>query len=118
MSFWVHRHLDSEVWTDATEFDPHLPKAIPTKGYPKLVVNALGIELEYASFNEAEHFLEVISKKNMQTSTQLSKLRGSSTGPNSHWLSRLPSKLKPWSKREKIIPVIKEAIHEFKSIYK
>ncbi|WP_432459287.1 hypothetical protein [Agarivorans sp. QJM3NY_25] len=114
LSFWVHKHLDSEVWSNATKFDPPLPRSIPCKGFPVLVINALGVELEFSSIEEAEHFLDIISKKNMPTSLQLSNLRGGSYGPNGHWLSRLPARLKPWVKREKIIPIIKGGIREFK----
>ncbi len=116
LSFWVHKHLDDEVWNNANQFDPPLPKAIPCKGYPLLVVNALGIELEFASVAEVVHFLNVISLKNMPTTQQLSRLRTELLGPNKHWLSRLPSDIKPWSKRERIIPIIKKALDEFKKI--
>ncbi len=117
LSFWVHKHLDHEVWIYAKKFEPSLPKAIPGKGFPVLVVNALGVELEFSSIDEAEHFLSVISRKNMPTSTQLSRQRTDKLGPNRHWLSRLPSKIKPWSKREKIIPIIERGISELKAIY-
>ena len=117
MSYWVHKQPDSEAWYRASKFDPPLPKAIPCKGYPVLVVNAFGIELEFASVEEAEHFLNVISRKNLPTSLQLSRDRVSNHGPNSHWLSRLPARLKPWSKRERLVPLIKESIANFKKIY-
>jgi hypothetical protein len=51
----------------------------------------------------------------MPTSTQLARERNVNYGPNGHWLSRLPAKLKPWSKREKIIPLVKEGLHGLKS---
>ncbi len=117
MSFWVHKHLDHEIWSYAKEFDPSLPNAIPCKGYPVLVVNALGVELKFASIVEAEHFLDVISQKNMPSTQQLSHERNEKFGPNRHWLSRLPSRIKPWSKREKIIPLIKYGIAGFKAVY-
>lgn len=117
LSFWVHRHLDNDLWSLASEFDPGLPKAIPLKGFPVLLVDALGIELRFSSIAEVEHFLEVISMKNMPTPLQLTKLRNASYGPNGHWLSRLPAKLKPWSKREKVIPIIKEGLSKLKAVY-
>ena len=114
LSFWVHKHVDHEVWIYAKKFEPELPKAIPGKGYPLLIVNVLGIELEFASVAEIEHFLTVISRKNMPTAQRLSRQRADNYGPNRHWLSRLPSGLKPWSKRERIIPIIENALNEFK----
>ncbi len=117
LSFWVHKHLDAEVWSEATEYEPGLPKGIPCKGFAVLVVNALGVELEFSSVEEAEHFLEVIAQKNMPTSMQLSRQRNVNRGPNGHWSSRLPASLKPWSKRKKIIPVIKDGISELKAVY-
>lgn len=117
LSFWVHRHLDHDVWHYATQFEPELPKAIPGKGYPLLVVNTLGIELEFASVPEVEHFLEVIGRKNMPTTQRLSMQRSNNYGPNRHWLSRLPSSMKSWSKREKIIPIIESALSEFKEVW-
>lgn len=116
MSFWVHKNPDSEIWDYSTEFSPELPKPVPLKGYPELEIYFSKIKLRFTSINEAEHFLEVITQKNMPTSSQLSRQRGEGYGPNSHWLSRLPSKIKPWAKRKKIIPVLKEGIYEFKKI--
>ena len=116
LSFWVHKHLDHEVWIYATKFDPELTKAIPGKGYPFLIVNALGVELEFASVPEVKHFLEVIGQKNMPTTRQLSKRRTNHYGPNAHWLSRLPADIKSWSKREKLLPVIEAALNAFKKV--
>lgn len=116
LSFWVHRHIDHEVWCYATQFEPELPKAIPCKGYPLLVVNALGIELEFASVAEVEHFLEVIGQKNMPTTQHLSRRRSNNYGPNRHWLSRLPSSIKSWPKRKKMIPIVERALNEFKEV--
>ena len=118
MSFWVHKHLDSEIWSDATEFEPSLPKGIPCKGFPVLLVNALGVQLRFSSVEEAEHFLEIISMKNMPNSLQLTARRNAKYGPNNHWLSRLPASLKPWRKREKIIPIIVDGLSEFRSLFR
>ena len=116
LSFWVHKHLDHEVWSYAKEFEPPLTRAIPCMGYPLLIINIFGVELEFASVAEVEHFLAVISQKNMPTTQQLSKQRTHNFGPNRHWLSRLPSCLKPWSKRERIIPIVESALKEFKKV--
>jgi hypothetical protein len=53
----------------------------------------------------------------MPTSLQLTKQRDAGYGPNGHWLSRLPAKLKPWKNRKKIIPIIEDGLKQFKAIY-
>lgn len=116
LSFWVHRNVDHEVWRYAKKFEPELPKAIPGKGYPLLIVNALGIELEFASVAEVGHFLDVFGQKNLPTTKQLSKQRINNYGPNSHWLSRLPAGIKSWSKRERMIPIVESALNEFRKV--
>ena len=98
ISFWVHKHLDDPVWMNATVFEPPLPKPVPGQGYAMLKINALGTDLFFASPEELEHFIDVIGKKHMPTSYQLSRLRSDSYGPNRHWLSRLPGHLKPYKK--------------------
>lgn len=116
LSYWVHRQLDTEIWRDASRFEPPLPSAVPGLGYPRLVVRILGIELQFASTAEVEHFLEVLRQKNMPSSRRLSAQRGQGCGPNGHWLSRLPAKLKSWSKRERIIPLVEAGLKEFREI--
>jgi hypothetical protein len=81
-----------------------------------LVLNTMGVELRFSSIPEVEHFLAVISQRNMLTTSQLSSQRTNSYGPNSHWLSRLPSCIKAWSKREKIISVVERALKDFKAV--
>lgn len=115
MSFWVHRHLDQPVWRDATRFEPPLPRPVAGRGYAILVVSFLQTELKFASVEEAEQFLSVIRQTNLPTSSQLTALRGTERGPNSHWLSRLPAEIKAWRKREKLIPIIQAALQEYKA---
>jgi hypothetical protein len=117
ISYWVHRELDGEYWRDASKYLPPLPSAIPSKGFPFLIIETQGIELQFASVPEIEHFLEVISQKNMPTTNQLARERGLTYGANRHWLSRLPAKLKPWNKREKLIPFIQKGIFELSAVY-
>ncbi len=116
LSFWVHVPLDNAVWIAATKFAPCLPRPIPCKGYPFLVVNALGVELEFASVAEVEHFLAIIKQRNLPTSQQLSRQRTDTLGPNKHWLSRMPAGLKPWIKRKRYIPVVESALVDFKIV--
>ncbi len=81
-----------------------------------LIVKTLGIELRFASVAEVEHFLAVIRQKNMPTTQRLSQERSDTCGPNRHWLSRLPSSIKAWSKREKLIVIVENALAEFRQI--
>lgn len=116
LSFWVHWPVDQELWFQAKVFDPPLPKAVIGKGYPLLIVEVFGVELVFASPAEVTHFLAVVSQKNLPTSYQLSRQRSETYGPNRHWLSRLAAKLKPWTKRERWIPIVREALNEFEKI--
>ena len=118
ISYWVHKQLGDDAWTRSKEFDPPLPPAIPGKGFPYLIVDAFGVDLVFASPLEVEHVLEVFSQKNMPSSLQLSRKRGSGYGPNNHWLSRLPATLKPWSKRQKLIPLLERALDDLRAVYK
>jgi hypothetical protein len=117
VSYWAHKEIEEGYWQDSLKHNPPLPIAIPCKGFPVLIVETQGIELEFASVPEMEHFLEVISQKNMPTTNQLARARGLTGGANRHWLSRLPAKLKPWNKREKLIPFIKKGISELSAVY-
>ncbi|MGV2874207.1 hypothetical protein [Colwellia sp. E150_009] len=116
ISYWVHVNLDNDIWSYANKFEPPFPKPIPCKGFPLLVVNVLGVQLEFASVHEVLHFIDVIGQRNMPSTIELSRKRSDGYGPNRHWLSRLPAKLKPWSKREKLIPVIEAALKEYRQV--
>ncbi len=118
LSFWVHRHLDNDVWSLASRFEPDLPKAIPSRGYPVLFVETFETCLRFSSIEEVQHFLDVISRKNMPTSSQLTKGRNGKYGPNAHWLSRLPARLKSWRNREKLIPVVQNGLEGLKTVLK
>ncbi len=81
-----------------------------------LVVTVFGIELRFASVEEAEHFLNIIGQKNMPTTLKLSRERTNGYGPNGHWLSRLPAGIKAWSKRQKLIPIVEAALDDFRKV--
>ena len=117
VSYWAHKKLDGEYWHDASKYDPPLPCAIPNKGFPLLILETQGVELKFASIPEIEQFLDVISQKNMPTTNQLSIAYGLTYGSNTHWLSRLPKKLKSWKKREKLILLLQKGKIEFRSLY-
>jgi hypothetical protein len=117
VSFWVHKHLDDPIWMNATEFDPPLPKSVPGKGYPVLKVIFQDVKLTFSSIEEVEHFVDVVGQKNMPTSQQLSAKRNTKSGPNSHWLSRLPGDILSWKKREKLLKIMDKAIVEYRKAF-
>lgn len=114
MSFWVHLPVDNAVWHGATRYEPPLPQAVPGKGFPVLYVDVFGVELQFSSPEEGEHFLAILRQKNLPTSLQLSRLRGANYGPNNHWLSRLPAKLRPWRRRQRFLPIIGRALQDWR----
>lgn len=60
---------------------------------------------------------DVLAQKHLPTTIRLSALPQSSRGPNSHWLSRLPGELKPWRKREKVLPLLDAGIAALEGLY-
>lgn len=84
VSFWVHRHLDAGAWSDATEFEPPLPAAVPGKGWAQLHVDFDGVELRFSSRDELRHVVEVLSLNPLPTTRRLTAERGTTLGPNGH----------------------------------
>ncbi|TQV73158.1 hypothetical protein FLL45_17055 [Aliikangiella marina] len=111
ISYWVHHGVgeDKIPYAECVEFSPPFPNKDPMRGYPYLVVKVVGFEFEFASSLELTHCIDVLGKRNMHTTNYLSEIRGTSYGPNNHWLSRLPSDLKSWKKREKIVAFLLKA---------
>ena len=99
VAFWVHVPVSGS----ATECDPPAPPAIANLGYAFLRVAFENHELQFSALAQLDHFIEVLSRKPLPTSRQLSSRRGLPVGPNGHWLSRLPAKLKSPRKREKLV---------------
>jgi hypothetical protein len=99
LAFWVHMPVKGTE----SQCDPPSPKQVPHKGYLQLQVLFESHELLFSAPAQLDHFIEVLSSKPLPTSRQLSSLRGLPVGPNGHWLSRLPAKLKSPRKREKLV---------------
>ncbi len=102
VAFWVHRPVDG---SDA--FDPPAPRAIPQKGFAFLHVEFDATELWFSAPAQLDHFIDVLSKKPLPTSRALSSARGSRVGPNDHWLSRLPARLKSPRHRMRLVDALK-----------
>lgn len=103
VAFWVH------VPVPGTKdvCDPPAPLPIPHRGYPFLRVAFESHELQFSAIAQLDHFIDILSRKPLPTTRQLSSLRGLPVGPNGHWLSRLPAALKSPRKREKLVQALR-----------
>lgn len=102
VAFWVHVPVPGTE----SECDPPAPQAVTNLGYAFLRVEFENHELQFSALAQLDHFIEVLSRKPLPTSRQLSSRRGLPVGPNGHWLSRLPAKLKSPRKREKLVQAL------------
>ena len=99
LAFWVH----VPVAGPDTEYVPSAPVEVLHKGFMVLHVEAADVDLQFSSLAQLDHFIEVMTAKPLPTSRQLSRMRELPVGPNSHWLSRLPAKLKAPKDRAKLV---------------
>ena len=115
MSFWVHRPVGRfQVWMDATEFDPPMPRRVPGRGYPCFFVEFNGFIFTFASLDELQACIGTLEQRLLPRTIDLSAERGTINGPNSHWLSRLPAKVKAWKYRQKAVAYLRVALAAFK----
>lgn len=112
MSFWVHKHLDGDSWARATQFAPPLPKPLPGRGYSTYFVEFRDVRLRFASTDEIRACVDTLERRVLPTTRALSAVRGTELGPNSHWLSRLPSALKPWRTRQVLTAYLRTILAE------
>jgi hypothetical protein len=66
-------------------------------------------ELLFCSTAPLDHYIDVLSRSRLPTSRQLSIASGVATGPNQHWLSRLPAALKSPRKRPSLVKALVQA---------
>lgn len=99
LAFWVHVPVEGST----PAYDPPAPPAVLHKGFLFLHVDAAGVDLQFSSPAQLDHFIDVMETKPLPTSRQLSRKRKLSVGPNSHWLSRLPANLKAPKERAKLV---------------
>jgi hypothetical protein len=85
------------------------PALVPGKGYPLFHVEVDGMLFRFATLGELDACVETLGKKLLPSGDAL---RVSTAGPNSHWLSRLPGFVKPWSFREPAVAYLKKAREE------
>ena len=108
LSYWVHVEADDRPYYESERFDPPRPGPVPGRGYARLFVELDGVTLEFSSLAELDHLIEVLSRKALPTTRSLSARRPGGRGPNSHWLSRLPAKAKPWRYRQRAVRYLSE----------
>ena len=110
MTYWVHIEADGRSWHEASRFEPPLPTRVPGKGFARFHVEFNGCIFEFASLDELRACIDTLGQKLLPTTIRLSRGRGGEMGPNSHWLSRLPPKAKPWRYREPAVLYLQKSL--------
>ena len=103
LSFWVHKPLDADIWNDASEHDPPMPRGALGQGWPIYLVEHRGQELYFASLDEIDHAMKVLGQKNLPTTRKLAEQAGSPKFQHEHWLTKLSKFWKPWNTREFLV---------------
>jgi hypothetical protein len=106
MSYWVHIETDGKPWRDSTQFEPPAPIKAGGNGYPLLCIEFDDLELKFSSIDQLKEFIRVMSQAPLPTTRNLSSRRPGVCGPNSHWLSRLPGKVKSSKVRPKLVRIL------------
>ncbi len=85
----------------------------------QLEVNFRGIRLLFSTPQELDHFIEIMEQKNLPSGFQLIPGNMRVGRPNRHWLSRLPSKAKPWKFRQAVCSFLKTnpMVKKFRGFY-
>lgn len=84
-----------------------------------LTVHFDGVNLRFAMPQELDHFIGVLSQNPLPSGRSLAP-ECALGRPNRHWLSRLPTKAKPWKFRQRLCKYLEtlpeaEALREFYS---
>ena len=108
LAFWVHIPMSEPPHT----WMPIAPAEVLHKGFPTLRVELGQHELRFSSPAQLMHCIEVLSTTPLPTTRQLSVKRGTRAGPDGHWLSRLPAKLKSPRKRAQVVEVLRNVYAE------
>ena len=103
MAYWVHVEQDGLPWREALSFDPPAPSPEGRKGFPVLCVELAGVIFRFSSQEQLAECVRVLALKPLPTTRSLSAVRGSGAGPNSHWLSRLPGRVKSPKVRAQVV---------------
>ena len=107
LAYWVHVPQDGKDWLDdAAILLPPAPVKVSGRGYPQLFVAVKDVELLFSSPAQLRAFVDTLRMTPLPSTRRLSALRGTTRGPNSHWLSRLPGWMKAPAFRNKTLPRI------------
>lgn len=109
LAYWVHVEQDGRHYHVSEQMSPPAPRPIPHRGYPVLCVDFNGVVLRFTSRAQLMECIRVLSLTPLPTTSRLSALRPTTVGPNGHWLSRLPAKLKSPKARGRLVAVLKRA---------
>lgn len=112
LAFWVHVPIAGSD----REYVPPAPVEVLHKGFMVLHVDAADVDLQFSSLAQLDHFIEMMMAKPLPTSRQLSRKRELAVGPNSHWLSRLPAKLKAPKERAKLVSKLQAVRKQLSSL--
>jgi hypothetical protein len=112
MAYWVHVEQDQNSWRDSLLFDPPAPRIVPHRGYPVLCVESGGMVFRFSSVAQLAECMRVLSLTPLPTSARLCVVRAGvkGSGPNSHWLSRLPGRIKAPSTRSRVVDDLDEVL--------
>lgn len=113
IAFWVHAALEGKNWYQAEVYDPPAPRPVPHRGYAIYCVEIGPHVLRFSSPEQLTHCIEVLGANPMPRPSQLSQVRGTLKGPNSHWLSRLPVEIKSPRKRPRVVEALQLAAASF-----
>ena len=115
MSYWVHVEADGKPNYAATRFDPPRPWPIAGRGYARFHVEAEGVTLYFVSLDELRVCIATLSQRVLPSTLGETRQRGvtNGPGPNGHWLSRLPAKILPWTRRWRLVKYLRECLADF-----
>lgn len=100
LAYWVHAWSDQEA-RDTALAGP--PAEVRHRGYRCLWVEVAGAELCFTSAAQLAHCIDVLARVPLPSTRRLAALRPGSMGPNAHWLSRLPARLKTPRARARLV---------------
>ena len=106
LSFWVHAPVDSDIWREATKFDPPLPEQDSERGYKIFKIEYKGCIFSFSSLDEIEHCIDVLSPKAMKTIRELSLNSWVNGYQHMHWLTKWPGNAKSYKDRQEIIRLL------------
>lgn len=116
VSSWVHVPASGTIWHEPTDCDPPLPRPVAGKGWPMLEVEVNGVALTFSSMAEVAHVVDVLSRNPLPTTRRLSADRGAGSGPNRHWLSRLPARAKSAKFRRDLVAYLRRASRDYAAV--